>query len=241
MSKSHAVRIALLVLLASGAIGCNLSIDQIFAMKDGSSLQTFLVSNDGTLEIPQGVMTFEGGAVMHITISSNLLDYLDGTVNGDVALPDLLFAIPGMRFFLFDTGLICVALGDPPGGGSFEYKVLPQTAAFDVTVNTEALPVDPVYQRSMKDGKFLFPFHLQSEIPLSLIDALGLFTGTGSMEVSQHIDQRFDVQVRSCPNCTDYLTFHFGVRGDIALASTDTFPATPKVLQCVDFLAGQGT
>ena len=155
MSKSHFVRIALLGLLASGAIGCNLSIDQIFAMKDGSSLNTFLVSTDGTLEIPQGAMTFEGGAVMRITVSNNLLDYLDGTVDGDVALPDLLFAIPGLQFFIANTGLICVVPGNPPGGGTFEYKVVQQTAAFDVQINTEALPVDPTYQRAIKDGKFL--------------------------------------------------------------------------------------
>src|SRR5262249_10088838 len=114
-----------------------------------------------------------------------------------------------------------------------------QTAAFNVQINTEALPVDPVYQRSIKDGKFLFPFNLQSEIPLTLIDAIGLFTGTGSMEVTQHIDQRFDVQLHSCPTCSTYLTFPFGVKGDVTLDSTDTFPATPKVLQCVDFLGGQ--
>lgn len=240
MLNSQTVRIAVLGLFASGAIGCNLQIDQIFAMQEGSSLQTFLVSNDGTLEVPQGTMEFEGGAVMRIIVSSDLLDYLDGTVDGDVQLLDTLFAIPGLQFFIANTGLICVVLGDPPGGGTFAYNVLGQTAAFDVVVNTEALPVDPVYQRSIKDGKFLFPFDLEAEIPLTLIDALGLFTGTGSMEVTQHIDQRFDVLLRSCPTCETYLTFHFGVRGDVTLASTDTFPATPKVLECVDFLAGQG-
>lgn len=152
MLDSQTVRIAVLGLLASGAMGCNLQIDQIFAMQDGSALQTFLVSNDGTLEIPQGTIAFEGGAVMRIKVSTDLLDYLDGTVDGDVELPDLLFAIPGLQFFIANTGLICVVPGDPPGGGTFEYNVLGQTAAFDVQINTEALPVDPVYQRSIKDA-----------------------------------------------------------------------------------------
>jgi hypothetical protein len=242
MLHSHAVRTALLVLFAAGAVGCNLQVDQIFQMKDGSGVDTFLVSKDGTFEIPQGRLEFQGGTVMRIHISTSLLDYLDGTVDGTVELLDLLFAIPNLHFLISDVGLICVVLDDPKGGGTFQYNVLAQQATFDVQVNSKALITNQVFRNSVKDGLFLFPFHLQSTIPLSLLDALGLFTGTGSLEVTQHLDQRFTVLVKASPtSTTDFIPFIIGIRGDVTLDTTDTFPATPKVLQCVDFLAGQGT
>jgi hypothetical protein len=237
MPNSHSLRLALLGLLASGAIGCNLQIDQIFAMQEGSQLDSFLVSDDGLSEFPQGVIQFEGGAVMRIIVSSDLLDYLDGVVDGDVQLLDLLFAIPNLRFLISDVGLTCVNLDDPPGGGTFTYNALSQTAGFDVLVNSKAVPTDSTFQAAIQNGNFKFPFDLESEIPMTLVDALGLVTGTGSMVETQHIDQRFDVMLRDCRSCNTFFPFHLGVRGDVTLASTDTFPATPKVLACADFFA----
>ena len=242
MSISRAVRTALLVLVASSAFGCYLQIDQTFAMQPGSGLDSFLVSIDGTVEVPQGRMEFQGGAVMRIIIGSSIIEYLDGTVDGDVQLLDLLFAIPNLHFLISETGLICVVLDTPPGGGTFAYDVLAQEATFDVQVNSKALITQEVFRRSVKDGLFLFPFDLQSTIPLTLVDAIGLFTGTGALEVSQHIDQKFQVMLKANPYTeTEFLPLTIGVRGDVTLSSTDTFPATPKVLECVDYLAGQGT
>jgi hypothetical protein len=242
MSISRAVRTILLVLVAASAVACQLQIDQTFAMAPGSGFDTFLVSEDGQHEFPQGRMELEGGAVMRIIIGSSFLDYLDGSVDGDVQLLDLLFGIPNLRFLISDTGLICVVLDTPPGGGTFAYDVLAQEASFDVQVNSKAVITNEVFARSVKDGQFLFPFHLQSTIPLTLVDAIGLFTGTGALTVSQHIDQRFNILLKANPyTTTDFITFIVGVKGDVTLSSTDTFPATPTVLQCVDYLAGQGT
>ena len=73
---------------------------------------------------------------------------------------------------------------------------------------------------------------------MTLVDALGLFTGTGSLEVTQPIDEYYDVPLISGAgrSFAGLSTYPIHVKGEVTLASTDTFPATPKVLACVDFL-----
>src|SRR5262245_58814771 len=107
MQKMRALRVGLLACIALGATACSLSIDQTFAMKEGSSVAINWYFAPGG-EIPLDRLVFEGGAVMRINVSTTLLDYLDGTVDGDVEMVDLLFGIPNFKFFFSSSGLICV-------------------------------------------------------------------------------------------------------------------------------------
>ena len=237
MAGSRSLRTIVLGLFATGAFGCNLQIDQTFAMQPGSGADVALVAQDGSFEVPQGRLEFEGGAVMRIHVSTDLLDYLDGTVDGDVEILDLLFGVPGFNFLIVNTGLVCVVLDDPPGGGTFAYDVLAQQATFDVLVNTKALITNAAFANLIRGGAFMFPFDLESTIPLTLVDALGLFTGTGTLTVTQALDEHYSVMLinnRNDPSQDTPLGIH--VTGEVTLQSTDAFPATPTVLQCVDYL-----
>jgi hypothetical protein len=186
---------------------------------------TYKRGSSAVIELPQGRMEFQGGTVMRINVSTSLLDYLDGTVDGDVEILDLLFGVEGFKFLIFDAGLLCVVLDDPPGGGTFNYDVLAQEATFDMIVNTKALVTDPYFAANLPGGAFIFPFALNSTIPLTLLDAVGLFTGTSSVEVTQPLDMIFTTP------------FWLHVKGEVTLYSTDSFPATPAVLSCVDYLS----
>src|SRR5262249_47741132 len=97
-------------LLALGSTGCNLAIEETFAMKDGSGLNLFASGcMNVSCDVPVGRMPLEGGTVMRILLSTTLLDYLDGTVDGDIEMGDLLFAVSNIKLYGFiSTGLICV-------------------------------------------------------------------------------------------------------------------------------------
>jgi hypothetical protein len=216
-----------LVLFALGSVGCSLSIEKTFAMQPGSGLDLFFVSyDDPPIELPNGRLTLDGGTVMTIDVSTSLLDYLDGTMDGQVTVNDLLFDATGLSFFgSLDLGPLCIALTGP-SGGSFQYKVVQQTAAFDVMVDTSAIMLDKTYVWFTGTDTFPFPFHLQAEMPLGLADAVGLFLGTSEMDVSQHIDEIFNFGSGPTP-----IKMH--VRGDVNLRTQDAFPTTPLLEQCL--------
>lgn len=239
MPRSKRLLAALLGCFAMGSVGCSLTIDQIFAMQPGSGVDVYIIAFGSGQEVKQGRLSFEGGTVMRIDVSTSLVDYLDGTVDGDVQILDLLFAVPQFTFLIFEAGLTCVVPDDPVGGGTFAYNVLAQEATFDVIVNTKALITNAVFATMIRGGAFQFPFHLVATMPLTLIDALGLFTGTGSLTVTQPIDLYTTVplvQVADDPSQDFPLPIH--VLGEVTLNTTDTFPVTPGVTSCLDFLAG---
>jgi hypothetical protein len=223
--------IVVTVALAGGSVGCSLSIEQILAMQEGSGIDLAMVAVNG--EIPQGRLVFEGGTVMQIDVSTSLLDYLDGTVDGDVAVLDLFFAAPSIRFLgAIQTGNICVILdGATDNGGTFAYDVVQQEAAFDVFVGTVAYPSEPAVGLVLQGGAFKFPFDLQATIPLTLVDALGLVSGTGSLSVTQAIDDTFPV-----PAFGGAITYYIHASGEVTLASADAFPFTPRMGECLEFL-----
>ena len=230
---------AVLCCFAMGSVGCSLTIDQIFEMQPGSGADVYLIAFGSGQEVKQGRLNFEGGTVMRIDVSTSPLDYLDGTVDGDVQILDLLFAVPSFVFLIFDAGYVCVVPDDPVGGGTFSYNVLAQEATFDVVVNTKALITDAFFATMIRGGAFQFPFHLVSTMPLTLLDALGLFTGTGSLTVTQPIDLYATVpmvQVANDPSQDYPMPIH--VLGEVTLKTTDTFPVTPTITRCLDFLAG---
>jgi len=234
MLSSKRVLAVVLGSIAMGSLGCSLSIDQIFQMKEGSGVDVFRLGTYGG-EQQLDRLVFDGGTVMRINVSTTLLDYLDGTVDGDVEIVDLLFSIPNFHFILFDVGLICVVLDDPPGGGTFNYDVLAQQATFDVLVNTKAV-MTTFWANMVRGGAFPFPFDFESTVPMTLVDALGLFTGTGSLEVVQPIDAYYNVPLVNIPDdpSQDH-QFPIHVKGEVTVETTDTFPATPGVLSCLDY------
>jgi hypothetical protein len=217
----------LLVLFASGSVGCALSIEKTFAMQPGSGFDiAFITYDDPPQEIPNGRLTLDGGTVMQIDLSVSLLDYLDGTMDGDVTINDLLFTATGLSFFgAIDLGPLCIALSGP-SGGSFEYKMVQQTAAFDVVVDTSATMLDKTYVWFVGTDTFAFPFHMQAEMPLGLVDALGLFAGTSDMTVSQDVDEIFVFGGGDYP-------FHIHVRGTVDLKTQDAFPTSPLIETCL--------
>jgi hypothetical protein len=237
-SKSHFL--VLLTLFAGGSVGCSLSVDQILEMQEGSAVDLAIVSADGTSELPQGRLVFEGGTAMRINVSTSILDYLDGTMDGEVEVLDLLFAVPGFQFRIVNTGLVCVVLDEnADNGGAFQYSIADQEATFDVLIGTRAIPVQGLFGSLIRNGAFEFPFDLESTIPLTLIDALGLFTGTGSLEVSQDLDAFYTVpliNVKNDPSQDNLLPVH--VTGSVTLQSVDTFPFTPLMADCLNALGG---
>jgi hypothetical protein len=223
-------------LLAFGTVGCSLDIQKTFAMKDGGNVLDVAIScADKTCDVPIGQMSLEGAAVMNIAVSTTLLDYLDGTVDGDIEVVDVLFAVPGILFFgLVDSGLICVVPEVPAGGGTFTYDTLGQKAVFDAAIHTKALLTNPAFANIIKGGALAFPFQLHSTVPLSLVDALGLFTGASAVEVTQPIDEYYTVTYNTGGS------FFIHATGAVTLQTTDTFPATPNVVQCLDYLNPPG-
>jgi hypothetical protein len=229
-----------LSLFAAGGVGCNVSIDQTLAMQEGSGVDVSMVDSGG-YEYPMDRLAFEGGTVMRINASASLLDYLDGTVDGDVEVLELLFAVPNFRFMnSINTGLICVVLDQSAdNGGTFSYDVLAEEAAFDVFVGTRAVPVTGDFSNFIRGGAFSFPFDLEASIPLPLLDAVGVFTGTGSLVVTQELDEYYTAYVVLDPNDPSQdFPMRLHVKGAVTLESADTFPATEKVIECVETLAG---
>jgi len=224
-------------------VGCSLSIDQILEMQEGSGVDLAIVAPDGVNEHRVGGFQFQGGTVMRINVSTTLADYLDGTADGDVEVLDLLFAIPSSVFILLPTGTICVMLDEEfDNGGTFSYNVLAQEATFDVAVGTKAVPISPLFANAIRGGALEFPFDLESTIPLTLLDAIGLASGTGSLVVTQPVDLYTSVALVSVSgDPADDIVIPLHVTGEVTLESTDTFPTPPLVLDCLEFFAGDPT
>ena len=122
---------------------------------------------------------------MNIDISISLFDLFLGDFEGDIAVDELLIAAPGVNFLVVRRGIICIVPdASNPGGGTFEANLHPRTATFDVALNTNA-----VFGNRSCSGSFPFPFALESTLPFRLSDMLGLLTGSGSLTITQPINQ----------------------------------------------------
>jgi len=223
MGKQTRVLLTAAVLcMAMGSVACSLDIESTLALADGSSMEIEVPAGSGNVSIA----ALEGGTVMNIDVGIGLFDVLFGSFEGDVSVGELLFASDGFSIFGIPTDELCV-IPDPsdPGGGTFSANLKKSTATFDVQINTRALVGNPVLAGVIPDG-FAFPFDLQSTLPLSLFDMLGLLTGSGSLEVTQELDQDLTVSVLGTT-----LPIHIG--GTIALGSTDAFPTSPLLDSCI--------
>jgi len=223
MGKQTRVLLSVAVLcMAMGSVACSLDIESTLALADGSSMEVEVPSGSGNVS----TAALEGGTVMNIAVGIHLSDLLRGTVDGDVSVGELLFASDGFTILGIPTDELCV-IPDPsdPGGGTFSANLKKSKATFDVQINTRALVGNPLLAGVIPDG-FAFPFDLQSTVPLSLFDMLGLLTGKGSLEVSQDLDEELTVSVGPAT-----LPIHIG--GTLTLASTDAFPTSPLLDSCI--------
>lgn len=217
---------AMVMGLSMGSVACNLSIDQTLAMDEGSALELEIPAGSGSVS----VAALEGATVMTIDLEIGFFDILFGSFEGDVGVGELLFASSGFSIIGIPTGTMCVIPdAADPGGGSFAANIWAKTATFDVGINTRALVSNPILAAAIPDG-FAFPFNLQSTLPLSLADMIGLLTGAGGLSVSQPLDATFDVSVGT-------ITLPVHVGGELSLSSTDVFPTSPLLDECLALVA----
>ena len=229
--KNPILLVVTMAAFAVGSIGCSITTESILAMEEGSNL---------TIEItpfPAQVLPLEGGTVMVIDVSIGLLDLLFGKIGGDVEIGELLFTTPPFAFLgipTLNTEELCVVpVPGDPGGGTFESNLFASTATFDVALNTIALIGNPALAATLPGGGLEFPFALQSTIPLSLGDALGLLTGSGDLSVSQTVDETIQVEISlgGPPTVLDA-----NVTGELNLSGVDAFPTSPLLDDCIAFL-----
>jgi len=218
--------------VAAQSMACSLSFESILEMQDGSVMELTV------LNLPPNNLPLEGGTVMDIDITLSLLELLlGGTISGDVSIGDLLFAAPPFNFLgipALNTGNICVIKDETvPGGGTFVSNLGDETATFDVVLATVALIGNPVLAATIPGGGFQFPFNLSSTVPLTLGDMLGLLGGSGSIEITQALDETLDIMV-DLGGGPIPISAHIG--GQVVIASTDAFPSTTLVEECIAFL-----
>lgn len=217
---------ALITAMSMGSVGCNLEMEQMLGVDAGSAMEIEVPAGSGAISIA----TLEGGTIMNIDISIGFFDILTGSIDGDVSVGELLFASSGMSLLGIDTEELCV-IPDPvdPGGGTFAASIFGGTATFDVALNTRAMLGSPILGPVIPDG-LAFPFVLQSTVPLSLGDMIGMLTGSGNMTISQDLDETFDVSVLGTT-----LPVHIG--GALTLSSVDAFPTSPLLDTCLGIIA----
>jgi hypothetical protein len=224
-----------LAALTFQSTACSLQVEQILAMQEGSNFELTV------LDLPPTILPIEGGTVMNIDIVISLFDLILGDFEGDIVPGDLLFTAPPFNFLgipAFNTEEICVVLDElNPGGGTFEANLYSGTATFDVQLNTVILIGNPVLAALLPGGGFAFPFDLQSTVPMSLGEMLGLLTGSGDLTISQTLDQStsFDIDPDGPgPIPPTAVPAHIG--GTLTLASADAFPTSTLLQACIDFL-----
>lgn len=206
-----------LAALAMNTVACHLQVEQILAVQPSSQLN---IDVNAPLDLPPVGQPLEGGNVMSIDIWISLLDLIFGDFEGDIEVEELLIAAPGVNI-LVPTGRICIIPDAAnPGGGTFEANIHSKTATFDVAINTNAVFGNAAL------GSFPFPFVLESTLPFSLAEMLGLLTGSGSLAITQAIDQPLNLTVSGIPIVGQ-------VTGEITLASADAFPTSPLLDECI--------
>lgn len=206
-----------LAALATHMTACHLQVEQILAVQPSSTLSIDVAT---PLDLPPVSQALEGGNVMNIDIFISLFDLILGDFEGDISVEELLIAAPGVNI-LVPTGRICIVPdATNPGGGTFDANLHTKKATFDVAINTNAVFGNAAL------GSFPFPFALESSVPFGLAEALGLFTGSSDLSITQAISQPLNFTVSGIP-ITGLVT------GEITLASADAFPTSPLLDECI--------
>lgn len=225
---------ALLVLgaasFAFGSVACSISTEVIQEVEPSSALDLAVGP------FPAQTLPLEGGIVLGIDVTIRFFQLLFGNIGGDVTVNELLITTAPFNFLglpSLATEEICIVQDGGPAMGSFSSNIYTSQATFDVSVPTVALIGNEALAALLPGGGFGFPFDLQATIPLSLDDALGLLTGSGGgLTVTQDVDLdvSFDiVGIGTLPGT---------VTGSITLSSTDAFPTSQLLDDCIAFLSG---
>jgi hypothetical protein len=244
VKSSNLLRTLAVLILAAPTVGCSLSIEQILEIQDGSHMNLAFAGFPGNPfpDAPADTLQLSGGTVMLLDISLSLLDYLDGVADGTIDVLDLLIAVPSIDLNgleQYRTGNICILLDETQeSGGTFTYDLLAQEAAFDVAIATNGFVTNRGFASLLVGGKIPFPFAFNATTHMTAVDVVGLVAGTGSLEVEQDLDDYIILPVRIG---TTILELVYHVTGSVGLASTDTFPTPPIVVNCLEFLETQGT
>jgi hypothetical protein len=221
--------------LAMSSVACSLNVEQIMAVQPGSAFTIATVTPIAS----SANQNLEGGAVMNIDIFISLFDLFLGDFEGDITVGEVLIAAPGFPFLGFTgipTGIICVAPEEGnPGGGTFEANLFLKRATFDVALNTEAI-FGSTLVSNLLGGALPFPFALESTIPFKLSDALGLFSGSSDLTITQPVSQPIDLTTAGGP---PFGGIHVtgSITGSISLSSADAFPTSPLLDDCIELLA----
>lgn len=227
MRKKLTMTLAL-AFVAANSVACSLQFQTLLGVQPGSQLEV------GILTLPVEIAALEGGTSMDIDVSIGFFDILFGLpIEGDITVGELLIGSNGFSILGTPTGIICVVPDEvDPGGGTFTADLGAGTATFDVMLNTIALLGNPVLAATLPGGGFPFPFALTSQVPFSLGDMLGLlFGGSSDLAISQPIDEDITIAIG-----TLMIPAHIG--GMIDLASTDAFPTSPLLDDCIALVAG---
>jgi hypothetical protein len=225
---NHAVLVTALAAFAVGTAGCSISTETIMGMEEGSAMVLTIATAD-PVELP-----LEGGVIMNIDVYIGILDLIFGKIDGDITVNDLLMATPPFDVLglpSLNTEEVCVVLVEGgAAGGDFTANIYAQTASFDVQMDTIALIGNDGLAALLPDGGFVFPFDLQADMNLTLLQMLGMLTGTGDLTIEQDLDIPFLVEIPPFPAVDGH------VGGQAILSSVEAFPTSQLLDDCIAFL-----
>ena len=225
----HALLVLGAAAFAFGSVGCSISTEVIQEVEPSSALDLAVGP------FPAQNLPLEGGIVLGIDVSIGFFQLLFGNIGGDVTVHEVLITTTPFNFLglpSLATEEICIVQDGGPAMGSFSSNIYTSQATFDVSVATVALIGNEALAALLPGGGFGFPFDLQATIPLSLGDALGLLTGSGGgLTVTQDVDLETSIDIVGIGTLPGTVT------GSITLSSTDAFPTSPLLNDCIAFLS----
>lgn len=221
----------LIALFAATSVGCGkIELPVTFSLVGDNSI---------SLEIPafpppDNVFgsSLVGGADATVVIDLNPFELLSPRGIVAVILVDRVsMAAEPIDILGLDTGIVCVSddLANPGGGFAF-LRPLSGQADFTLTLNTLISPTAPLLLSLFPDP---LPFQaaIDQTIPITLADLFGLLAGGGSgLELSQQLQATLPPDIPILGGSI--------ITADVTLATTDTFPVSPLLDSCDDFLAG---
>jgi hypothetical protein len=239
MGQFKALKLLIVTAFAANSIACGpIVVDQILALDDTANnfIQLTLFPG-GALESVQD-LDVDGGNIATIVMDNVILQFLGGNLAGTIDLVDMLWSTSPMNIFGIVTGTNCVVL-DPAGGnaGTVNYDVGAETYTVDLLANTAIITTNPALYLALPNG-FPFDISLSTSQAATLGDMLGILTGTGSMSIHQQVTDDIILTVAIGAGSLDIPT-HLEV--DLTLSSTDAFPTSARLTECIDFLANPPT
>jgi hypothetical protein len=220
----------LATLLGSGSIGCgSVDIPVDLALVGDNTIS---IEAEGS---PPLATTLVGGVETTISADLGLFSLLNPNgIMAGITVDDLLFAgenIPILEDIL-NTGTLCIEQNpDNPGGGSAHMRLLQGQADFLMALNTLIRGTDPGFVALLDALGYGagFPFDTVVEaydVPFSLVDMLGLLSGTssGGLEINQDISTTLPADIPFFGGAT--------VNASLTLATVDAIPVVPPMADC---------